>query len=213
MSSLDFIPDTSLVLKQDKRYRMTSDTLHLARFMTIRKHDTILDVGTNNGVLALYASLKTQRMCTGLDIDASSIDLANENARLNNRDNLHFEVSSVQTYQSEAMDVVVCNPPYFRQEESHQNAMEFDGSLSLDDLAKHSARLLKDKGRLYIIIKSIRFIETLDLFKKHHLAIKRIQMIHHTKDHAASSVCIEAMKNGKSNVIIEAPIIQKDSNT
>ena len=53
---VDYIPHSTLKLIQDKRYKMSSDTIHLAQFLRIRKNDKIIDVGTNNGVLALYAS-------------------------------------------------------------------------------------------------------------------------------------------------------------
>ena len=211
MSSFDYIPDTTLKLKQDKRYRMTSDTIHLARFMTLRKHDVVLDVGTNNGVLALFASQKTNQDCFGIDIDASSIKLAQFNASLNSIENLKFTTCSLQEFQSKPMDVIVCNPPYFKEVGELINPMEFDSRLSLEDLAQHSYRLLKDKGRIFIIIKSTRLIETMDVFTRNKLQIKRIQTIHHTKDHPASSVCIEATKNGRSMVRIEAPVVQKES--
>lgn len=211
MSSFDYIPDTSLKLKQDKRYRMTSDTIHLARFMDIRKQDVVLDVGTNNGVLALVASQKTNQDCFGIDIDESSIHLAQYNAELNSMKRLHFETCSLQEYQCLPLDVIVCNPPYFNEQNVGSNPMEFDSHLSLEELAYHAFRLLKDKGRIYIIIKSTRLIETMEVFIRNKLQIKRIQSIHHTKGHPASSVCIEATKNGRSMVRIEAPVIQKES--
>lgn len=211
MSLIDYIPDTTLKLKQDKRYRMTSDTIHLARFMEIRKQDVVLDVGTNNGVLALIASQKTNQECYGIDIDVSSIELAQLNADLNSIHTVHFSVCYLQEFLGCPMDVIVCNPPYFKDDGESHNPMEFDSQLSLEDLAQHAYRLLKDKGRIFIIIKSSRLVETMDVFTRHKLQIKRIQTIHHTKDHPASSVCIEATKNGRSMVRIEAPVIQKES--
>ena len=87
---------------------MTSDTLHLAKFMNIRKSDFVLDVGTNNGVLALIAQTYTRKSVIGLDIDTSAIQLARENAIINDL-SCQFLVSRVQDYESiNAFDVIVC---------------------------------------------------------------------------------------------------------
>lgn len=206
-----FIPDTNLILDQDhSRYCMTSDTLHLSRFMKIRRKDKVLDIGTNNGVLLLIAGLFSKNECIGIDIDENAVHLAKENALLNHLDHLKFEHSSLQNYPTHVFDVVLCNPPYFQQEQHESgDVMNFDGTLSLADLAKNSYRLLKDQGRLFIILKSHRLIEAITLFESHRFALKRIQCIHHSEKHAASSVCLEWRKSASSGVSIDPPVIQK----
>lgn len=204
----DFVRQPSLRLKQDyDRYTMTSDTLHLASFMKIRKQDDVLDVGTNNGVLALIASFYTQKKVVGIDIEASAIHLSSENAQINQR-NCEFIQCPVQAYLGQnALDVILCNPPYFKKNFAEQNEMDFDGTLTLDDLALASFNLLKDKGRLYIILKTHRMSEAIILFEKHELIVKRIQMIHHSALHPASSVCMEFKKRAKEHLIVDAPIL------
>lgn len=209
----DFVKQPNLRLLQDyDRYTMTSDTLHLAKFMNIRKSDFVLDVGTNNGVLALIAQTFTKKSVIGIDIDASAIQLAKENAEINDL-TCQFFVSKVQAYESlRAFDVIVCNPPYFVANSFHDNVMDFDIELSLADLASAAFRLLKDKGRLYIILKTHRLMDAINTFEKHKLFCKRLQMIHHSVSHQASSVCIEFSKNGRDHLTVEAPILnQKES--
>lgn len=46
--------------------------------------DSILDVGTGSGILALAALLRGVPQAVGLDIDADALQIAAENARLNN---------------------------------------------------------------------------------------------------------------------------------
>jgi tRNA1Val (adenine37-N6)-methyltransferase len=206
----DFVQEPNLRLLQDyDRYTMTSDTLHLAKFMNLRKSDFVLDVGTNNGVLALIAQTYTQKSVIGIDIDTSAIQLAKENAIINDL-SCHFLVSRVQDYESiNAFDVIVCNPPYFVSNSIHDNVMDFDNELNLEDLAKASFRLLKDKGRLYIILKTHRLMDAINTFAKYKFSCKRLQMIHHSISHPASSVCIELSKNGKSHLVVESPILNQ----
>ena len=46
--------------------------------------DRLLDVGTGSGILALTALMMGVRQAVGLDIDANAVNVAAENARLNN---------------------------------------------------------------------------------------------------------------------------------
>jgi ribosomal protein L11 methyltransferase len=56
----------------------------LEEALTIAVTDTVLDVGTGSGVLALAALMRGVPRAVGLDIDAESLEIAAENARLNN---------------------------------------------------------------------------------------------------------------------------------
>lgn len=203
---VDYIPHSTLKLIQDKRYKMSSDTIHLAQFLRLRKNDKIIDVGTNNGVLALYASIYTKNQVMGIDISTSAIECAQTNALLNEIKNISFYVSQLQDFNHTLVDVIICNPPYHKAI-NNSDEMQFDHFLSLEDLAKHSYRLLKDKGRCMMIIKAYRMIETIQIFHDYQFALRRIQMVHHSLSHQASSVCFEFVKEGKEHCLIEAPII------
>ena len=191
---------------------MTSDSIHLSNFMAIRKHDRVLDVGCNNGVLSLVAAQHTNNQVIGIDINPSAIDLAKSNALLNTLDNLEFLHTRLQDTHDDAFDVLVCNPPYFKKERTmsiQQAHARFDLELTLEDLAIHSQRLLKDKGRLVIIIPVERFHDWLILAHEHKLTVKRCQFIHHDQDHSANTVLVETVKNGKGTMKVEAPIFNR----
>jgi ribosomal protein L11 methyltransferase len=58
----------------------------LEEILTAERIDSILDVGTGSGILALTALMMGVPQAVGLDIDADALKVAAENARLN-----HFE--------------------------------------------------------------------------------------------------------------------------
>jgi len=209
----DYIPNTSLKLIQDDdNFKMTSDSVHLAQFMAIRKNDRVLDVGCNSGVLSLVAATKTKAEVIGIDINESAINLALSNAKLNAIPNLTFNNCSLQNYENSCFDVIVCNPPYYKEDHTFstkQAQARFEIDLSLKDLAIHSNRLLKDKGRLVIIIPVERFHDWLILAHQTHLTVKRCAFIHHSQDHQAKTVLVEAVKNGKGTMRVETPIFNR----
>ncbi len=209
----DYIPHTTLkLLQDDDSFKMTSDSIHLAQFMAIRKKDRVLDVGCNSGVLSLVAATKTKLSVTGIDINAQAIELARSNAKLNALDNLNFIHSRLQDYQDDLFDIIVCNPPYYKNTLTvslTQSQARFETDLSLSELALNSARLLKDKGRLVIIIPVERFHDWLILANDHRLTVKRCAFIHHSQDHPANTVLVEAVKNGKGTMKVEAPIFNR----
>ena len=66
--SFDYLPDTNIYLKQRKdMFRVNTDTHLLGNFMLVKKNESVLDIGTNNGALLLYASRYTDDL-SGVDI-------------------------------------------------------------------------------------------------------------------------------------------------
>ena len=64
--SFDYLAGSSLYLFQKRgMFRNNTDTAMLGQFMEIRKGETVLDIGTNNGALLLYASLQGAGSCIG----------------------------------------------------------------------------------------------------------------------------------------------------
>ena len=216
MEKTDFLPGTSLRIKQrNDMFRFNSDTAALAAFVDVRKHDRILDVGTNNGVLLLASLVKGGKEGVGIDLFDEAIELAKENAVLNEITNAKFIVCPIEFFDSKAFDLIVCNPPYFKLSTKYTklspflDAAHYERSMPLTMLAKHAFRLLKENGRFCIVHRADRINEISTVLSSEHFAIKRIRFIHHDIDRPAVGVLIEAMKNGSNLCSVEAPLIHK----
>ena len=61
----------------------TEDSIALVHFARIGKSDAVLDLGTGNGVLCLYAETRYGGTYTGVDVDAEQLALARASAERN----------------------------------------------------------------------------------------------------------------------------------
>ena len=82
----------------------------------------VLDIGTGSGIIAIaLAKLIPNIKITVIDIDKEIIDLANENAKLNNvSEKINFKVCDLfsdcfeELLQNQKFDLIISNPPYVR---------------------------------------------------------------------------------------------------
>ena len=114
------------------------------------------------------------------------------------------------------VDVIVCNPPYFRvQDNSHVNVSEYkkiarhECYLTLDVLCQSVNRLLKDKGRFYLVHRSDRLVDICCELRKNDLEIKTIQFIRDCENEDAHGILVEAVKGAKAHCIVKSEKIVK----
>ena len=78
----NYLHGTDIWLYQRKdMFRMNTDTALLGNFMKVKEDETVLDIGTNNGALLLYASQYTKGKLIGIDIQQEACDLAAQNLK------------------------------------------------------------------------------------------------------------------------------------
>ena len=95
----------------------------------------ILDIGTGSGCIAIsLAKNLSNAKVTALDISSDALEVAKENANMNNV-NIEFIHGDIFEYQSEKKyDVIVSNPPYVLESEKSlmkQNVLGFEPELAL----------------------------------------------------------------------------------
>ena len=70
---------------------------------------TVFDVGTGSGILAIAAALLGAGTVLGCDVDPVSIEVAVENCRRNNQENIGLMCGSVDAVAPDAVDLILCN--------------------------------------------------------------------------------------------------------
>lgn len=147
----------------------------------------ILDVGTGSG---LIARMLMQR-CPEAHIDAIDIDeAAAEQAKENG---VNAYCAKLQDWQG-SYNFIVSNPPYFQNslknpDKARELARHTD-SLSYEELIRHSARLLKEDGRLALILPAEAELEIRQLAASYSLYPTHITRVYSKETKPARRVLL-----------------------
>lgn len=200
----DWFIDPAIKLFQDPgQFCFNTDTVLLARFMEIRPHDKVIDIGTNNGVLLVYAARFKPDALTGIEILPAAAKLAEQNLARISDCPVSVRNDPVQDVTDMKATVVISNPPFFTLPSTCKDTPltarqlgRVEYNLTLDELCECASRLLEDKGRFYFVHRPDRIQEIMETLSRHHLGVRKLQIVYDHRTHAARSLLIGAIKNG-----------------
>ncbi|WP_395374450.1 peptide chain release factor N(5)-glutamine methyltransferase [Marinicella sp. W31] len=88
---------------------------------------TVLDMGTGTGIIAITLA-KAWHDCsvTASDISNQALAVARCNAEIHKVKNIHFACSSWYTNIDGQFDLIISNPPYIAEEDSHLQALQYE---------------------------------------------------------------------------------------
>jgi tRNA1(Val) A37 N6-methylase TrmN6 len=117
----------------------------------------------------------------------------------------------VQDLNVDKVDVIVCNPPYFKNGLLNNNEQlkkaRHEESLTIEEVVVHSHRLLKGKGRLVMIYKTSELINLIILLDKYGFGITKLKLIVDSNKEYSNTVLIEAVKGLKHNLKALKPLV------
>lgn len=215
---LDDLQFKDLYIIQNKEmYCFTSDAVLLANFAKATAKDTAVDLCSGSGVVGILFSAKTKVKSVCLaEIQPEFCDMAERSVQLNNlSDKIKVVNTSVQNAPSvlgrEMFSIVLCNPPY-KVVGSHKITADeslamckYETRLTFDELCDSTSKLLKYGGKFYFIHESCRLSEIITTLKKYNLETKRIQFVYPKTDSVSNVMLVEAVRCGKSGLIVESP--------
>lgn len=217
---LDDLQVNGLELIQDpNKFCFGVDAVFLSDFVRVKPGETVLDMGTGNGIIPVLLSAKTQgKKFTGLEIQPDTAEMARRSVRLNHLEE-RIEIvtgdikEAAEIFKPAFFDVITTNPPYMpaehglRNPDSARAIARHEVMCSLDDILRESMRLLQDKGRFYMIHRPFRLTEIMIKMNQYKIEPKRIQFIYPYIDKEPAMVLIEGVRGARSRVTVEPPII------
>lgn len=207
-----------LIITQDTNLQsFTLDSVLVADYVKInRKLKKILDIGSGNGVISMLLAKKSTAKITAVEILESSHNLALKNFKNNNLDieAINCDIKEYLKGEQQIFDAIVSNPPYFKipkKETQMKNKDELkiarhETNLTLTELINISSRLLKNNGHLYLVFRTERLNDILDMLKNNNLAAKSLKFVY-TRENANSLLTLlDAKKGAKQELVIEPPL-------
>ena len=107
------------IIQDTEKFNFSLDSTLLADFVTINPQDkTILDIGSGNGFIPLFLTLKTNALIEGIEIQKELAEQSIRSVQLNNLSNqIIITNDDVRGYYKKVgvskYDVITCNPPFF----------------------------------------------------------------------------------------------------
>lgn len=198
------------IIQSSEVFSFSLDAVLLGHFAKLRNRDDqkVMDLCSGNGAVALMISQKTKSHVYGIEIQEELVDMARRSILLNGLEDrismIHKDLKELSSVHYDTVDVITCNPPYFPLEEKNQvNPNKYlaiarhELYVSLDELLHTISKLLKMKGKMYIVHRPSRFLELMDVMRKYHITPKSVQFVHPNEQENANMVLVEGIKYGK----------------
>lgn len=212
--------DNMVIYQNDEWFSFSLDSVLLANFVNINFTDKkIVDFCTGNAPVPMLLSYKTKNQIIGVELQKEVYDLAIKSVCENKLENrikiINEDVNNLSNlYDGDSFDIITCNPPYFKTENKEllndneiKTIARHEIKLNLEDILKQAKYLLKNGKRLVMVHRPDRLIEIIDMMKKYGFEPKRIKLCYPKVGMDANILLIEGVKNGKSGLKIESPLI------
>lgn len=207
------------IIQDKNRFCFGMDAVLLSGFAKVKPGETVLDLGTGTGIIPILLEAKTDGAhFTGLEIQPDSADMARRSVALNA---LERKVDIVtgdikdasKLFGASSFDVITTNPPYMIGQHGLQNPDEakaiarHEVLCTLEDIMRESSKLLKPKGRFYMVHRPFRLSEIFCCMTKYGIEPKRMKLVHPFIDKEPNMVLIEGLHGGNPRMTVEKPLI------
>jgi len=172
------------VYQDEAAMKVGTDGVLLGAWSQFSPAQTILDVGTGTGLIALMAAQKNKNaQIFAVELDATAARQAGYNFDISPwKERLHIIEEDFKTFAPEILfDVIVSNPPFFTETipatGAKRNIARHTIHLNLQDLIYKSALLLKPTGKLFMILPFDKESELLSIAQKAGLFITKMTYV------------------------------------
>lgn len=205
------------IIQRKDMFNFSLDTVLLSHFCTINKdYEKIIDFGTNNAAIPLILSMRTASKIIGVEIQKEACKIAQKNIVLNHLENqieiVHEDIKNY-IHQIQNVDLVVCNPPFFKLgEKSNLNDNEYlqiarhEIKITLEQIIQSASKILKQKGRFAIVHRPERLIDIITIMKTYDIEPKRIQLVYPKHNRECNTILVEGMYKGNPGLKILPPL-------
>lgn len=207
------------IIQNPGRFCFGMDAVLLSNFARVKKGEKVLDLGTGTGIIPILLTAKTEgESFVGLEIQEESADMARRSV-VHNHLETKVEIvtgdikEAADVFGLASFDVITTNPPYMIGQHGITNASDtkaiarHEVLCTLEDILRESARILKPRGRFYMVHRPFRLAEIFSKMVQYGIEPKRMRMVHPYVDKEPNMVLIEGVRGGNPRMTAERPLI------
>jgi tRNA1Val (adenine37-N6)-methyltransferase len=211
------------IIQDPEKFCFGMDAVLLSGYATANDGARVIDLGTGTGIIPILMAAKTSAAeLVGLEIQPESAEMASRSVLLNDlQDRVKIVNGDIKEadslFEAASFDVVTSNPPYMigghglKNDDSPKAIARHEILCDLEDVVKCAARLLRPRGKFYMVHRPFRLAEIIVMLREYHIEPKRMQLVHSFIDKEPSMVLIEAVRGAKPRMKIDKPLIVYES--
>lgn len=203
-------------------FPLGSDSVWLGGFVSLSGVRSVLDIGCGGGVLSIMLlGKKPSIKAYAVDMSEKAVELTRRNAEVNGYD-INTVCGDIRSYKelfsakgdlSGYFDLVITNPPYFR-EGSGKKAADSERALareenecSLEVFCAAAAYYCRWGGRFAVVYRPERLSQLCCAMTLSGIEPKRMRFVQKAGDSSPIVVLMEGRRGGKPGLKIEPPLI------
>ena len=207
------------IIQNPQKFCFGMDAVLLSGFARVKQKERALDLGTGTGIIPILLEAKTDgEHFTGLEIQKESADMASRSVALNHlEDRIDIVTGDIKDasvlFGASSFDVITTNPPYMIGDHGLSSSNQAKAIArheilcTLEDVLSQSAKLLRPKGRFYMVHRPFRLAEIMNKMIAYGIEPKRMQLVYPFIDREPNMVLIEGLLGGNSRLKVEKPLI------
>lgn len=205
--SVEMLGETGLHISASHRFG--TDAFLLADFAAPRHKDTVIDLCSGCGIVAVVMKLRfAPKSVTAVEIEREGTELTNITIQENGLQDFAAVCADLREWKAEReVDVITCNPPYFAESAGYRSqtaaTARHELLCSIEDVCRAAKRSLKFGGRLCICNRPERLADIICAMRANGIEPKRMRFVSKNADSSPWLVLVEGRKGGKAFLTVE----------
>lgn len=192
-------------------HRFGTDAFLLADFAAPRHKDTVCDLCTGSGIIALlmYQNFKPKHI-DAVEIQQKAFDQLTMTLERSGIDSITPILGDLKDYHPEKeLDLITCNPPYkidgtgAKNETEAASIARHEMMCTIGDVCAAAKRALRFGGRLCICNRPERLCDIMVAMRENGIEPKRVRFVSKRPETAPWLVMVDGRKGGNSFLTVE----------
>ena len=220
---LDYVNEKITLIQKKNGLTFGTDAFLLAAYIKSNRKSIAAELGCGTGIISLLCAAREKlSKIYAFEVQESFYDITKRNVDCNGFEDKiipkHADIRNITSADTDGeIDVVFANPPYMkttsgkRNESDEKYIARHEVMGNINDFCLAASKLLKYGGKFYVVWRPDRLIDLVSSLRNNALEPKLMTFVHADTDTEPSMVLICAVKGGKPDIRVTAPLFIYDS--